>query len=148
MFPLIIPCLNSTWKCQETKRTLRNMTEDCLMVSAVSKEKDGSTGSLNTDISVENYTKDLLRSPSRRQRFQVMIDHEFLKIHVNCLWEFQARAAEMAAAGKARMSDFWYRHKDSSSGAEVAVDALSQHDVGLVNLFTSVRCVYFVFSLI
>lgn len=44
----------------------------------------------------------------------------------------------MAAAGKARMSDFWYRYKDGGSGAEVGVDALSQHDIGLVN-FISIR---------
>lgn len=34
----------------------------------------------------------------------------------------------MAAAGKARMSDFWYRHKDGGSSAEVAVDVLSHHE--------------------
>ncbi|VDO14969.1 unnamed protein product [Brugia timori] len=38
----------------------------------------------------------------------------------------------MAAAGKARMSDLWYRHKDAGSGAEVGVDALSQHDIDVV----------------
>lgn len=33
----------------------------------------------------------------------------------------------MAAAGKAKVSDFWYRHKDTApSTAEVAMDALSQ----------------------
>lgn len=104
MFPLIIPCLNSTWKCQETKRTLRNMTEDCLMVSAVSKEKDGSTGSLNTDISVENYTKDLLRSPSRRQRFQVMIDHEFLKNIVSSCQLFMGVLGSSSRNGGSRES--------------------------------------------
>ncbi|VBB28386.1 unnamed protein product [Acanthocheilonema viteae] len=97
---------------KETEKTLTNMTENYVMVSEISKEKGGSIGSLNADISAENSTKDFQRSPSRRQRFQ-------------------ARAAEMAAAGKARMSDLWYRHRDGGSGAEVAVDALSQHDIGL-----------------
>ncbi|EJW84944.1 hypothetical protein WUBG_04146 [Wuchereria bancrofti] len=94
-----------------TKRTLTNMAEDCVMLPEVSINRDSSIAVFNTDVS-ENRTKDFLRS-SRRQRFQ-------------------ARAAEMAAAGKARMSDFWYRHKDVGSGAEVGVDALSQHDVDLV----------------
>ncbi|EJD73814.1 hypothetical protein LOAG_18789 [Loa loa] len=96
---------------------LTNMTEDCVMVSAVNTEKNGSIGSLNTDISAENCAKDFLRNP-RRQRFR-------------------ARAAEMAAAGMSRMSDFWYRHKDSSSCTEVAVDTLSQHDVLLHTPSTS-----------
>ncbi|VDO25194.1 unnamed protein product [Onchocerca flexuosa] len=103
---------------QEIKRMQTNMTENCIMVSAVNKENSGSICSLNTDISADNYAKDFLQSPSRRQRFQ-------------------ARAAEMAAAGKARMSDFWYRHKDNGSGAEIALDALSQHDVDLMLLHTS-----------
>ncbi|CAG9533752.1 unnamed protein product [Cercopithifilaria johnstoni] len=94
------------------KTTLANMTEDCVMIS---KEKDGSVGSLNADISAENSAKDFQRSPSRRKRFQ-------------------ARVAEMAAAGKARMSDFWYRHKDGGSGAEGVVDdaLLSQHGIGMM----------------
>uniref|UniRef100_A0A8R1TUH1 PDZ domain-containing protein 8 n=1 Tax=Onchocerca volvulus TaxID=6282 RepID=A0A8R1TUH1_ONCVO len=103
---------------KEIKRMQTNMTEDCIMASAVNKENSGSICSLNTGISAENYSKDFLQSPSRRQRFQ-------------------ARAAEMAAAGKARMSDFWYRHKDNGSGAEIALDALSQHDVDLMLLHTS-----------
>ncbi|VDK81417.1 unnamed protein product [Litomosoides sigmodontis] len=98
-------------QCEEI-RTVTNMMEDCVMVSTISKEKGDSVGNLNVDISAEDCTKDFQRSPSRRQRLQ-------------------ARAAEMAAAGKARMSDFWYRHKDGGSGAEVGVDALSQHDIGL-----------------
>ncbi|KAM3726015.1 PDZ domain-containing protein [Dirofilaria immitis] len=95
------------------KRMETNMTEDCVM-----EEKNGSIGSLNIDISAENYAKDFLQNPSRRQRFQ-------------------ARAAEMAAAGKARMSGFWYRHKNNGCGAEIALDALSQHDIDLMLPHTS-----------
>ncbi|VDN91201.1 unnamed protein product [Brugia pahangi] len=101
----------SYYTYKETKRTLTNMAEDCVMLHAVSAKKDSSIGIFNADV-CENRTKDFLRS-SRRQRFQ-------------------ARAAEMAAAGKARMSDLWYRHKDAGSGDEVGVDALSQHDIEVV----------------
>nr|CDP94793.1 Bm2906, isoform e [Brugia malayi] len=82
----------SCYTYKETKRTLTNMAEDCVMLHAVSTKKDSSIGIFNAD----------------------------------------ARAAEMAAAGKARMSDLWYRHKDAGSGAEVGVDALSQHDIDVV----------------
>ncbi|VDM46541.1 unnamed protein product [Toxocara canis] len=37
--------------------------------------------------------------------------------------EVHARAAEMAAAGKARVSDLWYRRKDSPSNVELAAEA-------------------------
>lgn len=37
--------------------------------------------------------------------------------------EVHARTAEMAAAGKARVSDLWYRRKDSPSNVELAAEA-------------------------
>lgn len=53
----------------------------------------------------EETFKDKERPPSRRERIQ-------------------ARAAEMAAAGKARVSDLWYRKKDVSPQVEVAAEAV------------------------
>lgn len=55
------------------------MTEDFVVVSAVSKEKGSSIENLDADISTGNCTKNFQRSPSRRERFQVMIDCDFLK---------------------------------------------------------------------
>lgn len=36
------------------------------------------------------------------------------------------RAAEVAAASKAKMSNFWYRRKDNLSEVEVAFDATEE----------------------
>uniref|UniRef100_A0A915PCA3 PDZ domain-containing protein 8 n=1 Tax=Setaria digitata TaxID=48799 RepID=A0A915PCA3_9BILA len=105
---------------QEIEKSRTNMVEDFVMASKVINKKNSSTGSLNAYISPENSTKDFIRSLSRRERLQ-------------------ARAAEMAAAGRAKVSDFWYRHK--SSGAEVAMDVLlSHHDVDVGDRDNHGRC--------
>ncbi|VDM97177.1 unnamed protein product [Thelazia callipaeda] len=93
-------------------------TEGNVLDSALKETEGNGIHNLNVDISAENRMKDSMRNPTRRGRLQ-------------------ARAVEMAAAGKARMSDFWYRHKDVGSCSRDSVGLLGQCNADFIDSSTS-----------
>uniref|UniRef100_A0A914ZNF7 PDZ domain-containing protein 8 n=1 Tax=Parascaris univalens TaxID=6257 RepID=A0A914ZNF7_PARUN len=95
----------------------RNMSEAIATSGMLSRVNTSSSADLNameehpvhgTDVPLHNKE----RATSRRQRIQARAA------------EVHARAAEMAAAGRARVSDLWYRRKESPSNVELAAEAI------------------------